>query len=157
MDNASYEEWRMKLAMKLQLTSVQLGLYQVHVREMGKIKNINVNKRDVLKWTQPTEDVLFDSLLHQQCLGNSVDKVFIQWCMGIRREFETIRVKDVADATREGNAIAETGRPRVLSEQEVFEELVNIGVDTLSLFQMQGRSEPGLVAQQRSARNLYRR
>lgn len=47
------------------------------------------------------------------------------------REFESIReaIKDVAEAIREGNVIAERGRPRVYSEQEVFTELVKIGVD----------------------------
>lgn len=47
------------------------------------------------------------------------------------REFESIReaIKDVAQAIREGNVIAERGRPRVYSEQEVFTELVKIGVD----------------------------
>ncbi|KAF3973801.1 hypothetical protein CMV_002799 [Castanea mollissima] len=47
------------------------------------------------------------------------------------REFESIReaIKDVARAIREGNVIAERGRPRVYSEQEVFTELVKIGVD----------------------------
>ncbi|KAK6245693.1 hypothetical protein SCA6_008783 [Theobroma cacao] len=32
--------------------------------------------RDVLKWTQPMDDVVIDVLLHQQSLGNRVDKVF---------------------------------------------------------------------------------
>ncbi|KAJ7957978.1 Myb/SANT-like domain containing protein [Quillaja saponaria] len=47
------------------------------------------------------------------------------------REFESIReaIKDVAEAIREGNVIAERGRPRVYSEQEVFTELVKIGLD----------------------------
>ncbi|WRX31061.1 Myb/SANT-like domain - like 10 [Theobroma cacao] len=31
---------------------------------------------DVLKWTQPMDDVVIDVLLHQQSLGNRVDKVF---------------------------------------------------------------------------------
>lgn len=43
---------------------------------MGKSKNINVNKRNALKQTQPMDDVLIDSLLHQQSLGNKVDRVF---------------------------------------------------------------------------------
>ncbi|XP_022744922.1 uncharacterized protein LOC111294808 isoform X2 [Durio zibethinus] len=49
---------------------------ELQVRKMGKSKNINVNKRDVLKWMQPMDDVLIDALLHQQSLGNRVDKVF---------------------------------------------------------------------------------
>ncbi|KAA3490222.1 Myb_DNA-bind_3 domain-containing protein [Gossypium australe] len=39
---------------------------------MGKSKNINVNKRN----TQPMDDVLIDALLHQQSLGNRIDRVF---------------------------------------------------------------------------------
>lgn len=48
------------------------------------------------------------------------------------REFASIReaIKDFAAAIREGNAIAERGRPHVYSEQEVFAELVNIGIDS---------------------------
>lgn len=48
------------------------------------------------------------------------------------REFANIReaIKNVAVAIREGNAVAERGRPHVYSEQEVFAELVNIGVDS---------------------------
>ncbi|EEF52875.1 uncharacterized protein At2g29880 [Ricinus communis] len=47
------------------------------------------------------------------------------------REFKSIReaIKDVAEAIREGNIIAERGRLRVYSEQEVFTELVKIGVE----------------------------
>ncbi|GAV88141.1 Myb_DNA-bind_3 domain-containing protein [Cephalotus follicularis] len=47
------------------------------------------------------------------------------------REFQSIReaIKDVADAIREGNKIAERGRPRVHSEQEVFAELMKVGID----------------------------
>lgn len=47
------------------------------------------------------------------------------------REIESIReaILDVAQAIREGNDIAERGRPRVYTEQEVFTELVKIGVD----------------------------
>ncbi|KAJ4830968.1 hypothetical protein Tsubulata_049612 [Turnera subulata] len=47
------------------------------------------------------------------------------------REFKSIReaIRDVADALREGNHIAERGRPHVYSEQEVFAELVKIGVE----------------------------
>ena len=52
------------------------------------------------------------------------------------REFASVReaIKDVAAAIREGNAIAERSRPRVYSEQEVFKELVSIGVDPLLRF-----------------------
>lgn len=47
------------------------------------------------------------------------------------REFASVReaIKEVAAAIREGNAIAERSRPRVYSEQEVFRELVRIGVE----------------------------
>lgn len=47
------------------------------------------------------------------------------------REFKNIReaIKDVADAIREGNIIVERGRPHVYTEQEVFAELVKIGVE----------------------------
>ncbi|KDP36781.1 hypothetical protein JCGZ_08072 [Jatropha curcas] len=47
------------------------------------------------------------------------------------REFKSIReaIKDVAEAIREGNIIAERGRHRVYSEQEVFAELVKIGFE----------------------------
>jgi hypothetical protein len=47
------------------------------------------------------------------------------------REFESIReaILDVAQAIREGNVIAERGQLRVYTEQEVFTELVKIGVD----------------------------
>lgn len=48
------------------------------------------------------------------------------------REFKCIKeaIKDVARAIREGNVIAERGRPHVYSEQEVFGELVKIGVES---------------------------
>lgn len=47
------------------------------------------------------------------------------------REFESIReaILDVAQAIKEGNVIAERGRPCVYTEQEVFTELVKTGVD----------------------------
>jgi hypothetical protein len=47
------------------------------------------------------------------------------------REFVSIReaILGVAQAIREGNVIAERGRPCVYTEQEVFIELVEIGVD----------------------------
>ncbi|KAL4280900.1 hypothetical protein GQ457_03G037570 [Hibiscus cannabinus] len=32
------------------------------------------NKRDVLKWTQPMDDILINALLSQQSFGNRVDK-----------------------------------------------------------------------------------
>ena len=37
-------------------------------------------------------------------------------------------LSSVADAIREGNIIAERGRPRIYSEEEVYAELINIGV-----------------------------
>ncbi|KAL3593087.1 hypothetical protein D5086_011727 [Populus alba] len=51
---------------------------------------------------------------------------------GFERELKGIKdaIKEVARAIREGNLIAERGRPRVYSEQEVFPELVRIGVET---------------------------
>ncbi|KAE8076984.1 hypothetical protein FH972_015598 [Carpinus fangiana] len=50
------------------------------------------------------------------------------FCM---REFEGIRaaIKEVAEAIREGNAIIKKGQARVYSEEEVFSELVNMGVE----------------------------
>ncbi|KAJ6998990.1 hypothetical protein NC653_014969 [Populus alba x Populus x berolinensis] len=50
----------------------------------------------------------------------------------VERELKGIKdaIKEVARAIREGNLIAERGRPRVYSEQEVFPELVRIGVET---------------------------
>lgn len=50
----------------------------------------------------------------------------------VERELRGIKdaIKEVARAIREGNLIAERGRPRVYSEQEVFSELVKIGVET---------------------------
>ncbi|XWS14366.1 hypothetical protein CRYUN_Cryun35bG0003100 [Craigia yunnanensis] len=279
---------------------------------MGKSKNINVNKRDVLKWMQPMDDVLIDALLHQQSLGTRVDKVFtttayenmvnelyekigmpiekghlknriktlkhnfyecydlfkdrsgfawspdtkmwtakpelwkalakskpdskkwmtrrianydkmlmlfakdrekrdgakgsqlassidgglfdgipLQDMVGLamedndmndtsqvdseapsqsatslkgkkrkaprvevfQREFKSIReaIKDVADAIREGNVIAERGRPRVYSEQEVFAELVNIGIDT----QLRYKAYTFLIANTGRVRALF--
>ncbi|XVE94403.1 hypothetical protein REPUB_Repub02eG0005600 [Reevesia pubescens] len=279
---------------------------------MSKSKNINVNKRDVLKWKQPMDDVLVDALLHQQSLGNRVDKVFstmayenmvnelhekigmpiekghlknriktlkhnffecydlfkgrsgfawspdtkmwtakpelwkalakskrgakkwmttrianydklfmlfskdrekkdvakgCQWASSVggglfddiplqdvvgltmddndmndtsqvdsqapshsatslkgikrkaprlevfEREFKSIReaIKDTADAIREGNIIAERGRPRVYSEQEVFAELVNIGVDT----RLRYKAYTFLIADAGRARALF--
>ncbi|KAL5557710.1 hypothetical protein UlMin_033921 [Ulmus minor] len=52
--------------------------------------------------------------------------------IGSKKEFAGIReaIKDVADAIREGNVIAERSRPRVYSEEQVFKELVNIKVDS---------------------------
>lgn len=60
----------------------------------------------------------------QKAQGFSVDAV--------ERELRGIKdaIKEVARAIREGNLIAERGRPRVYSEQEVFPELVRIGVET---------------------------
>ncbi|PON90474.1 Myb/SANT-like domain containing protein, partial [Trema orientale] len=60
------------------------------------------------------------------------------------REFASVReaIKDVAAAIREGNAIAERSRPRVYSEQDVFKELVNIGID----FQLRFRAYTFLIA-----------
>lgn len=49
-------------------------------------------------------------------------------------------IKDVAEAIREGNVIAERGQLRVYSEQEVFAELVNIG-HIISLLQTLGAEE----------------
>lgn len=49
-------------------------------------------------------------------------------------------IKDVAEAIREGNVIAERGQLRVYSEQEVFAELVNIG-HIFSLLQTLGAEE----------------
>ncbi|PON80153.1 hypothetical protein PanWU01x14_006030 [Parasponia andersonii] len=48
-----------------------------------------------------------------------------------RREFEGIKaaINSVAEAIREGNTIAKRGQARVYSEEEVFAELVNLGVD----------------------------
>uniref|UniRef100_A0A2P2IPS4 Myb/SANT-like domain-containing protein n=2 Tax=Rhizophora mucronata TaxID=61149 RepID=A0A2P2IPS4_RHIMU len=48
------------------------------------------------------------------------------------RQFRSIKeaIKDVAEAIREGNLVAERGRPRVYTEQEVFEELAKIGVES---------------------------
>ncbi|EXB55017.1 hypothetical protein L484_007348 [Morus notabilis] len=48
-----------------------------------------------------------------------------------RKEFESMReaISSVTEAIREGNAIAKRSRARVYSEEEVFAELVNIGVD----------------------------
>ncbi|KAJ6411881.1 hypothetical protein OIU84_005033 [Salix udensis] len=50
----------------------------------------------------------------------------------IERQLKSIKdgIKQVARAIREGNLIAERGRPHVYSEQEVFSELVRIGVET---------------------------
>lgn len=50
----------------------------------------------------------------------------------VERELKGIKdaIKEVARAIREGYLIAERGRPRVYSEQEVFPELVRIGVET---------------------------
>ncbi|XP_022769393.1 uncharacterized protein LOC111312916 isoform X2 [Durio zibethinus] len=281
---------------------------ELQVRKMGKSKNINVNKRDVLKWTQPMDDILIDALLHQQSLGNRVDKVFTtmayenmvnelhqkigipiekghlknriktlkhnfyecydlfkgrsgfawspdtkmwtakpelwkskpdskkwmttrianydkllmlfakdrekkdgakggQWASSIggglfdciplqdvlgltmeendmndtsqtdsqapsqsatslkgkkrkapriellERELKSIReaIKDVADAIREGNLIAERGRPRVYTEQEVFAELVNIGIDT----QLRYKAYAFLIANAGRVRALF--
>lgn len=47
------------------------------------------------------------------------------------REFEGIReaISGVAEAIREGNAISERARQHVYTEEEVFAELVNIGVE----------------------------
>lgn len=49
----------------------------------------------------------------------------------LKGSFKSIReaIKDVAEAIREGNVIAERGQPRVYSEQEVFAELLNVGVE----------------------------
>ena len=48
-----------------------------------------------------------------------------------RREFESIRkaIHSVAEAIREANAVAKRSQARVYSEEEVFSELVNLGVD----------------------------
>ncbi|XP_062108432.1 uncharacterized protein LOC133819247 [Humulus lupulus] len=48
-----------------------------------------------------------------------------------RREFERIReaIHSVAEAIREANTIAKRSQARVHSEEEVFAELVNLGVD----------------------------
>ncbi|KAL4278860.1 hypothetical protein GQ457_03G036000 [Hibiscus cannabinus] len=35
------------------------------------------NKRDVLKWTQPMDDILINALLSQQSFGNRVDKIIM--------------------------------------------------------------------------------
>ena len=50
-----------------------------------------------------------------------------------RREFESIRaaINSVAEAIREGNTVAKRGQARVYSEEEVFAELVNLGVDKM--------------------------
>ncbi|XP_071932568.1 uncharacterized protein [Coffea arabica] len=47
-------------------------------------------------------------------------------------EFESLKgaLHNVADALREGNTILEKSRPRVYSEKEIYDELVNIGVET---------------------------
>ncbi|GMY27510.1 hypothetical protein FCV25MIE_22752 [Fagus crenata] len=47
-----------------------------------------------------------------------------------KREFEGIRdaIKNVAEAIREGNAIIKRGQSLVYSEEEVFAELVKMGV-----------------------------
>ncbi|XVF38154.1 hypothetical protein REPUB_Repub20aG0075300 [Reevesia pubescens] len=47
------------------------------------------------------------------------------------REFKKIRdsISNVVEAIREGNAVMERGQAYVYSEEEVFEELVNIGVE----------------------------
>lgn len=49
---------------------------------------------------------------------------------GKKRMFEGIReaIKDVAEAIREGNDIIKRGQARVYSEEEVFAELVKMGV-----------------------------
>ncbi|KAF4378859.1 hypothetical protein G4B88_008329 [Cannabis sativa] len=48
-----------------------------------------------------------------------------------RREFESIReaIHSVAEAIREANAIAKRSQVQVYREEEVFAELVNLGVD----------------------------
>ena len=47
------------------------------------------------------------------------------------REFKKVRdaIKDVVEAIREGNAVMERGQSHVYSEEEVFEELVKIGIE----------------------------
>ncbi|KAJ6736534.1 hypothetical protein OIU85_018696 [Salix viminalis] len=64
------------------------------------------------------------SLKGQKRKASSVD--------AIERQLKSIKdgIKQVARAIREGNLIAERGRPHVYSEQEVFSELVRIGVET---------------------------
>lgn len=49
----------------------------------------------------------------------------------LKREFESMReaISSVTEAIREGNAIAKRSRARVYSEEDVFRELVNIGID----------------------------
>ncbi|KAK8989105.1 hypothetical protein V6N11_030472 [Hibiscus sabdariffa] len=49
--------------------------FTMHIQEVP-------NKSDVLKWTQPMDDILIDALLSQQNLGNRVDKVFTTTASG---------------------------------------------------------------------------
>ncbi|MBA0784862.1 hypothetical protein Gotri_028107 [Gossypium trilobum] len=67
---------------------------------------------------------VFDGIPLQEVVGAS-DK---SWKY-LKGSLKSIReaIKDVAEAIREGNVIAERGQPRVYSEQELFAELVNIG------------------------------
>ncbi|KAJ7980104.1 Myb/SANT-like domain containing protein [Quillaja saponaria] len=53
-----------------------------------------------------------------------------------KREFESIReaINNVAEAIREGNAVIERGRARIYSEDDIFTELVNIGLDQNILY-----------------------
>lgn len=69
------------------------------------------------------------------------------------RELSSVRdaIKDVAAAIREGNAIAERSRPHVYSEQEVFRELVNIGVEK----QLRFRAYTFLIANARRVRAFF--
>jgi hypothetical protein len=73
------------------------------------------------KWKAPMDD--FERNIYQR------KKMFL-------REFESTReaILDVAHVIREGNVTAERGRPRVYAEQEVFTELVKIGVDVHLLY-----------------------
>ncbi|MBA0565730.1 hypothetical protein Golob_010592 [Gossypium lobatum] len=60
--------------------------------------------------------------------GRVFDGIPLQEVVGAR-SLKSIReaIKDVVEAIREGNVIAERGQPRVYSEQELFAELVNLG------------------------------
>ncbi|MBA0720484.1 hypothetical protein Golax_008102 [Gossypium laxum] len=67
---------------------------------------------------------VFDGIPLQEVVGAS-DKSWKYLKGSLKRIREAI--KDVAEAIREGNVIAERGQPRVNSEQELFAELVNLG------------------------------
>ncbi|XP_060961597.1 uncharacterized protein LOC133031866 [Cannabis sativa] len=73
--------------------------------------------------------------------------------LDFEREFASVReaIKDVAAAIREGNAIAERSRARVYSEEEVFKELVSIGVD----LQLRFRAYTFLIANAARVRAFF--